>query len=68
MSGNDNDMANAHSDETLTMLESLRRATRKALERKRRLGEYYVVWQEGRPVAIGEDAPRNQNNDSTGQR
>ncbi|WP_338413627.1 hypothetical protein [uncultured Sphaerotilus sp.] len=27
------------------------------LERKRRLGHYAVVWQDGRPVAIGEDRP-----------
>jgi hypothetical protein len=27
------------------------------LERKRRLGHYAVIWRDGKPVAIGEDAP-----------
>ncbi len=38
-------------------LESLRRAVSKALEKKRRLGQYAVVWQDGKPVRIGEDTP-----------
>ncbi|MEN9865676.1 MAG: hypothetical protein RL748_1266 [Pseudomonadota bacterium] len=39
------------------MLDSLRLAVSKALERKRRLGQYAVFWQDGAPVFIGEDAP-----------
>lgn len=38
-------------------LESLRRAVTDALERKRRLGQYAVVWQDGKPVKLGDDAP-----------
>ncbi len=38
-------------------LEALTRAVAKALERKRRLGQYAVVWREDRPVCIGPDAP-----------
>jgi hypothetical protein len=38
-------------------LEALKRAVAEALERKRRLGQYAVVWREGRPVCIGPDAP-----------
>lgn len=45
------------SPEGQRQLESLRRAVCKALEKKRRLGQYAVVWQDGKPVRIGEDAP-----------
>lgn len=38
-------------------LEALTRAVAEALERKRRLGQYAVVWREDRPVCIGPDAP-----------
>ncbi len=38
-------------------LETLRLAVRKDLERKRRLGQYAVIWQNGQPVGMGEDAP-----------
>ena len=39
------------------MLDSLRLAVYKALERKRRLGQYAVIWQDGAPLLFGEDAP-----------
>ncbi|MFB9867987.1 hypothetical protein [Vreelandella sulfidaeris] len=45
--------------DTQEMLNSLRTAVAETLERKRRLGQYAVFWQEGKPVFIGEDAPRN---------
>jgi hypothetical protein len=37
-------------------LEALRRAVGKALEKKRRLGQYAVTWQHDKPVVAGEDA------------
>lgn len=37
-------------------LAALRKAVARALERKRRLGQYAVVWRSGRPVRIGLDA------------
>ncbi len=40
------------------MLESLRQAVGKALERKRRLGQYAVVWRHGKPLVINADASR----------
>jgi hypothetical protein len=40
-------------------LDLLRQAVGKALERKRRLGQYAVIWQDGRPVMTGADAPRS---------
>lgn len=45
------------SKEGQLMLESLRRAVSQALEKKRRLGQYAVIWQDGKPVAVGDDAP-----------
>ncbi len=47
------------SPEGQRQLETLRRAVSKALEKKRRLGQYAVVWRDGKPVRIGEDAPNN---------
>jgi hypothetical protein len=43
--------------ETAQLLAALQAAVTSTLERKRRLGHYAVVWQDGRPVAIGEDRP-----------
>ncbi|MDN5870815.1 MAG: hypothetical protein L0H73_08885 [Nitrococcus sp.] len=40
------------------MLESLRQAVAKTLERKRRLGQYAVIWQDGKPVIIDAEPPR----------
>lgn len=48
---------NGPSKEALEMLNSLQRAVDKALERKRRLGQYAVFWQDGQIVCVGEDAP-----------
>jgi hypothetical protein len=45
------------SDDTQAMLDSLRLAVSKTLERKRRLGQYVVQWANNAPVAVGEDAP-----------
>jgi hypothetical protein len=39
------------------ILDCLKQVAVETLERKRRLGHYAVIWQDGRPVAIGEDAP-----------
>ena len=41
------------------MLDSLQRAVDKALDRKRRLGHYAVIWKDNGPLLIGEDAPTN---------
>ncbi|EQD40935.1 hypothetical protein B2A_10863 [mine drainage metagenome] len=40
------------------MLESLRRAVVKVLERKRRLGQYAVIWQHGKPAMVNGEAAR----------
>lgn len=43
--------------DTQTILDCLRQTAAKTLDRKRRLGQYAVVWQDNAPVAVGDDAP-----------
>jgi hypothetical protein len=45
-------------------LDALRQAVGKMLEKKRRLGQYAVTWQNGKPVVTGDDAPRTDDNAS----
>jgi hypothetical protein len=52
-----NDVAQL-SSETRLILETLREAVQQALERKRKLGEYAVLWKDGKVVLEGEDAPK----------
>ncbi|MDD5392447.1 MAG: hypothetical protein PHE17_05470 [Thiothrix sp.] len=49
---------NIPSQDTQKMLDTMRKAVEKALERKKRLGQYAVIWQNGKPMLIGEDAPK----------
>lgn len=41
-------------------LAALQRAVSRALDRKRRLGQYAVFWQDGRVVFDGPDAPMEE--------
>ncbi len=54
------------SPEGQRQLETLRQAVsktlEKTLEKKRRLGQYAVTWQDGKPVVQGEDAPGANDN------
>lgn len=43
------------SEEGKIRLKSLQNAVTETLERKRRLGQYAVIWQNGKPVVTGED-------------
>jgi hypothetical protein len=43
--------------DTQKILDSLKKVAADTLERKRRLGHYAIIWRDGKPVAIGEDAP-----------
>ena len=45
------------SPDTQAMLDCLRLAVTKTLERKRRLGQYSVQWNGKAPFAVGDDAP-----------
>jgi hypothetical protein len=51
--------------DTQKILATLKQVAADTLERKRRLGHYAVIWRDGRPMTIGEDAPGDytQNND-----
>lgn len=40
-------------------LEILQQVAAETLERKRRLGHYAIIWQDGKPIAVGEDAPEH---------
>ena len=46
------------SKEGQLLLKTLQRAVTQALDKKKRLGHYAVVWRDGKPVVTGEDAPR----------
>ena len=46
------------SEKGQVILDSLQKAVFQALERKRRLGHYAVIWRDGKPVMIGEDASK----------
>lgn len=39
-------------------LATLKNAVAQALDRKRRLGQYAVIWKDGKPVMVGEDVPQ----------
>jgi len=51
----------ALSQETQTMWATLKQVGTDTLERKRRLGEYAVVWQDNKPVIIGERLDGSEN-------
>lgn len=43
-------------------VQSLKKSVKEALERKRRLGQYVVVWRDGKPVQLTE-TPTDQHED-----
>ncbi len=45
-----------YSEESRILLDTLKTAVDHALEKKRRLGQYAVIWKNGKPVRIGSDA------------
>lgn len=46
------------SPKAIAMLKALQEAVSRNLEKKRRLGQYAVIWQNGRPIQSGDDAPK----------
>jgi hypothetical protein len=46
------------SEKSQRALDALRHAVKLALEKKKRLGQYAVFWENGKPVLVGEDAPQ----------
>jgi hypothetical protein len=59
-------MTQGHEYEDM-ILEVLKRAVAEALERKRRLCQYAVIWRDGRVVCTGPDAPVVPGVPSTGK-
>jgi hypothetical protein len=47
------------SKEGQILLDTLQKAVSETLEKKKRLGQYAVVWQDGKPLVTGEDAPKS---------
>jgi hypothetical protein len=47
------------SKEGQILLASLQKAVTENLEKKRRLGQYAVIWQDGKPVVLGGDVQNN---------
>jgi hypothetical protein len=43
------------SKESQVLLEALQKAVALTLEKKRRLGQYAVIWKDGQPAVMGED-------------
>jgi len=66
MSNVDSQSPQGHEHEAM-VLDVLRRAVAEALERKRRLGQYAVIWREGHVVCTGPDAPVVPGVPSTGK-
>jgi hypothetical protein len=46
------------SPQAQAMLQALQAAVAKNLERKQKLGQYAVIWQNGQPLQTGADAPK----------
>ena len=46
------------SAQSQAMLQALQAAVAKSLERKQKLGQYAVIWQNGQPLQTGADAPQ----------
>ncbi len=48
------------SPQAQAMLKALQDAVTQSLERKRLLGQYAVIWQDGVPVQLGGDAAKRE--------
>jgi hypothetical protein len=54
------------SQESMIVLESLRKTVAKTLDRKKRLGQYAVVWQDGKPaIIVGDNLSTPEQTDSS---
>ena len=45
------------SQDSQVMLNTLKTAVNKTLDKKKRLGQYAVIWSDDKPVLIGADVP-----------
>lgn len=46
------------SEEGRILLETLQKVVAQTLKKKRQLGQYAVVWRDGKPVETGDDAQK----------
>ncbi len=46
------------SPQAQAMLKALQTAVANSLDKKQKLGQYAVIWQNGQPVLTGSDAPK----------
>ena len=44
---------------SIEILNTLRTVAAETLEKKRRLGQYAVIWDNNKPVLIGDDKPKD---------
>ncbi|MFK5950092.1 MAG: hypothetical protein QM500_15115 [Methylococcales bacterium] len=47
----------APSQDSQAMLDTLKIAVNKTLDKKKRLGQYAVIWSDDKPVLVGADSP-----------
>ena len=52
----------APSEEGRILLETLQKVVLETLEKKRRLGQYAVIWRDGKPVETGGEAQNHSGN------
>ena len=45
------------SQDSQAMLDTLKTAVNKTLDKKKRLGQYAVIWSDDKPVLVGADRP-----------
>ena len=45
------------SQDSQAMLDTLKIAVNKTLDKKKRLGQYAVIWSDDKPVLVGADSP-----------
>jgi len=45
------------SKDSQVMLDTLKTAVRKTLGKKKRMGQYAVIWSDGKPLLVGADVP-----------
>jgi len=48
------------SQDSQVMLDSLKKAVYKTLDKKKRLGQYAVIWSDDKPVLVGADVPKEK--------
>ncbi len=53
------DLSKKPSSKSVEILNTLRTVAKETLEKKKRLGQYAVIWDNNKPVLIGDDKPKD---------